>query len=116
MRVQSAVKQSIRQERQFWQFHLEKCRDSGMGEAEYCRQNHLAKPRFTYWKNKLSKSDFPVEFVEVCPESIPEAPAIFNNNNGTPLRLTVGSRFAIEIPDGFSPATLEKILQTLKEV
>jgi hypothetical protein len=115
MIVQSAVKQSTQQQRQFWQSHLEKWRNSGMGQTEYCRQNHLAKPRFTYWKNKLSKSDFPVEFVEVSPESIPEAPAIFNNN-GTPLRLNVGSRFVIEIPDGFSPATLEKILQTLKEV
>jgi len=115
MITESAAKRSTHQLRQFWQSHLEKWRVSGLGQAEYCRQNNLAKPRFTYWKNKLSKSDFPVEFVEVCPDSIPEAPAIFNNN-GTPLRLNVGSRFAIEIPDGFSPATLEKILQTLKEV
>ena len=65
MTVQSAVKQSTRQQRQFWQSHLEKWRDSGMGQTEYCRQNKL-QPQFTYWKNKLSKSDFPVKFVEVA--------------------------------------------------
>jgi len=102
------------QRSQFWQSHLETWKDSGLSQAEYCRQKELKSRIFTYWKLKLSSQDSPVELVQVCTESIPSIPRF--NHSGSPLRLTVNCRFAIDIPDGFSQSTLLQVLQTLQEV
>ncbi|MBF0257437.1 MAG: IS66 family insertion sequence element accessory protein TnpB [Desulfamplus sp.] len=109
---------STREQRsKFWQSHLEIWKDSGLSQAEYCRQKQLKSRIFTYWKLKLSSQDSPVKFIQVCAESVPPIPSapVFNNS-GSPLRLTVNCRFAIDIPDGFSPATLQQVLRTLQEV
>jgi len=100
--------------RQFWQSHLDAWALTGLTQAEYCRQNDLKVNRFTYWKRSLQKENLPVEFVRISAEPAKSAHAL--HNSGVPLRLTVDSRFAIEIPDGFSPATLEQVLLTLKGV
>ena len=105
------------QRRRFWQSHFEDWKQSGLSQAKYCRQNRLKNRIFTYWKLKLSSHESPVEFVQVCAESIPLTPSVPGfNNSGAPLRLIVNCGFAIDIPDGFSPATLQKVLQTLQEV
>jgi len=60
---------------------------------------------FGYWKRKLEKQNLP-ELVEV-PVSLGTAGV---------LKLNIGHQFQIEIPDGFSSATLGKILLTLKSL
>ena len=105
------------QRSKFWQSHIESWKDSGLSQAEYCRQNNLKSRIFTYWKLKFSSGDSPLEFVQVCADSTPSIPSVpLFNNRGAPLRLTVNCRFAIEIPDGFSPTTLRQVLLTLQEV
>jgi len=99
--------------RQFWQSHLDAWALTGLSQAEYCRQNNLKTHRFTYWKRKYKKN-LPVEFVQI--PTAPVKSAHFHHNSGTPLHLTVDSRFIIEISDGFSPATLEQVISTLQEV
>lgn len=102
---------------QFWQSHLANWKDSGLSQAEYCRQNNLKSTRFTYWKLKLSSQDSPMELIQVCAESIPSISSVpAFNNSGVPLRLTVNCRFSIDIPDGFSQGTLQQVLRTLQEV
>ncbi|MBW1834986.1 MAG: hypothetical protein JRI62_09640 [Deltaproteobacteria bacterium] len=73
--------------RQFWQFHLKAWSLTGLSQIEYCRQNDLRANRFTLFRN-----------------------------NEVHLRLTVGSKFTIEITDGFTPVTLEQVLLTLQGV
>ena len=103
------------EKRHFWQSHIDAWGLTGLSQAEYCRQNNLKTSRFTYWKQKLHRENLPVEFVQISTE-----PANFDHvlqGNEVPcLRLTVGSQFTIEIPDGFSPATLEQVLLTLRRV
>ena len=90
----------------FWQSHINQWSESGMSQLEYCRQHDLIPHRFTYWKRKFKKQHLPVEFVQVTPESM--------NINLSGLKLNIGPGFQIEIPDGFSRATLEQVLATLK--
>lgn len=88
-----------------WQHHIEEWKASGLSQAEYCRKNNLRSRGLGYWKRKLEKQNLP-ELVEV-PVSV-----------GVPgvLKLNIGSGFQIEIPDGFSSATLDQILCTLKSL
>ncbi|MFH2058865.1 MAG: IS66 family insertion sequence element accessory protein TnpB [Pseudomonadota bacterium] len=95
------------QERQaFWNTHLEQWSASGMTQREYCRQNNLIAHRFTYWKIKLKGTHLPVKFVQISPEPIRIGP--FD------LKLNIGPGLQIEIPEGFSQVTLERVLVTLR--
>jgi len=100
--------------RQFWQVHIEAWSITGLSQAGYCRQNNLSINRFTYWKRKFQRENLPVEFVRIPVEPVKSAHLF--PNNGVSLRLSVDSRFTIEIPNGFTPITLEQVLLTLRGV
>jgi hypothetical protein len=96
---------------QHWQSHLDKWRDSGLNQAEYCRQNSLKPHQFGYWKKKFSQKNLPIEFVQIPEEAITSIST--PGNLDSTLRLTVRSGFTIDIPDNFVPDTLEKLLGVL---
>jgi len=99
----------------FWRSLMESWAPSGLSQAEYCRQNGLSLARFGYWKRKLSKENLPVEFIQVPTGAVKSTR--FSQHTGTPsLRITMGCDFTIEVLDGFSPATLEKVILTLKRI
>lgn len=100
---------------QYWRSHLESWALSGLSQAEYCRQNDLNIARFGYWKRRFSKDNLPVEFVQISAEPV-KSTRSFQDNGIPSLRITMGSEFAIEVSDNFSPATLEKVLLTLKRI
>jgi len=115
MENQFLEQKSGKDRRQFWRNHLNSWGSSGLSQAEYCRRNDLKIARFTYWKCKLNRENLPMEFVQIPAE--PVEPTLFFQDKAAPsLRLTMGSRFAIEIPDGFSPTTLEQVLLILERV
>ena len=91
---------------ELWKHHLESWSVSGLSQTEYCRQNDLSRDRFNYWKRKFNHKNLPVEFVQINPEPI--------SINLPGLKLNIGSTLQIEIPDGFSQATLKQVLATLK--
>ena len=94
--------------RHFWQSHIDSWTISGLSQAEYCRQNSLKRHQFAYWKKRLQKEDLPIEFVQIPEETV--ASIATPGNTGSSLRLTVSSRFTIDVPDNFTPDTLDKIL------
>ena len=95
------------QERQaFWKKHLEQWSKSDLTQREYCRQNNLIAHRFTYWKTKFKSKNLPVKFVQVLPDPVRFEPS--------DLKLNIGAGLQIEIPDGFSQVTLERVLATLR--
>lgn len=89
-----------------WQSRMEQWAASGLNQSEYCRQNNLSRDQFTYWKIKFTKECLPVELVQVAP-GVAEA-------RMPGLKLNMGHSLQIEIPDGFSQATLERVLMALK--
>lgn len=84
--------------RKFWKSHLNKWVESGLTQADYCRQHNLMRHRFAYWKKRHAPNHLPVKFVQVEPGLMHgSAPAI---------KMNVGQRLQIEIPDGFARETL----------
>jgi len=115
MENQLLEQNSGKEQRQFWLNHLNSWGSSGLSQAEYCRRNDLKRARFAYWKCKLNRENLPMEFVQL--PAGPVEPTLFFQDNAAPLlRLTMGSKFTIEIPDGFSSATLEQVLLILDRV
>lgn len=90
----------------YWKSHIDQWSNSGLSQTEYCRQNELSRHKFTYWKIKFKKDHRPVKFVQV-----PPGPQVLS---GAGLKLNIGAGLQIEIPNGFSQATLEQVLKTLK--
>jgi len=97
---------------QLWKHHLEEWSRSGLTQVGYCRENHLRPNRLTYWKNKFKKQNLPVEFVQVPQVNITTATS---SQFRDMLRLNVDSGFQIEIPDGFSQDTLNRVLHVLRQ-
>lgn len=104
--MKTSWKEKNKERRQYWQSHIEQWSETGGSQLEYCRQNDLIPHRFTYWKTKFTKQNLPVKFVQIVPEQL----GIGLSN----LKLNIGQGLQIEIPDGFSHVTLEKVLTTLK--
>ncbi|WP_035240539.1 IS66 family insertion sequence element accessory protein TnpA, partial [Desulfobacter vibrioformis] len=59
---------------EFYQEHLNNWKNSGLSQAEYCRQNDLTRHRFGYWKRKLFKKEEKMNFA-LLPINISEPSA-----------------------------------------
>ena len=101
------------EKRKIWESHLSKWSISGLTQAEYCRRNSLRAGRFTYWKVKLNQEKSPVEFVQIPTQAMVQAENI-SAEASIPIKLHIGSRFSLDIPNGFSVETLERIFHTLR--
>ena len=101
-------KATRREKEQYWQKHLSEWRQSGLSQAEYCRVNHINRKGFGYYKNKHRKKAPVVNFMPV--------PAIVQTQRepSSTLKVILNDCFKIEVGDGFTPATLEKIVRTLR--
>ncbi len=102
----------VEEKHQYWQGHIEGWRQSGLGQAEYCRRNLLSIKNFGYWKRKQSKSEL---------ESVKFFPLVLQKPKQDPgsssLHLTLQEkRFSIEIREDFSPALLKRVILTLEEM
>lgn len=90
----------------FWEEHIEKWKLSKLSQREYCRRNGLRPNRFTYWKCKFQNQS--QSRIIQLPMPLP--------GSSPGLTLNIGPDLQIKIPDGFSQATLERVLTTLKIV
>lgn len=95
---------------QFWKKHLKEWSKTELCQNAYCRKYNLRPNQFTYWKTKFKKKNLPVEFVQVTPVPL-EAPLACHSSST--LKLNIKSGFQIEVPDGFSQITLERLLKVV---
>jgi hypothetical protein len=93
----------------YWKGHIEAWQASGDTQSEYCRQHELKLKAFAYWKRKFDESPAKAVF---HPVRIVAGEAI--EKTSPSLSLMIGSRYCIEIRDGFNPATLRQIVETLE--
>jgi len=97
----------------FWKAHISAMDRSGLSLAEYCRRHGLSCSAFRYWRRKLGKgAGTPVSLVPV-PGVIPQEES-HHACNAADLRLNLKGRFTVEVGDGFSPATLARLVSTLE--
>ncbi len=93
----------------FWQTHIELWGQSGISQSEYCRRHALNVKVFGYWKRKSCRKSSNLSFVPVAIKS----PFPLSVKSGASLKLVTGNGYGIEIGDGFNPATLRVLLDTL---
>ena len=96
--------------RKYWTGQVERWKESGLTQREYCKNEGLSIERFGAWKRRLD-SEGKVEagsLVAVPPKIV--SSALFT---APALRLVVDERYRLEIPDSFSSSTLEAVLQVL---
>ena len=98
-----------------WQAYVQAFRRSGLSRAEYCRRQNVSYHALTYWQRKLTGHGtgrsapalVPVPLAShIVPHSSPPGRA--------ELRVILPGRLSIEVGDGFSPATLSRLLATLE--
>ncbi|MBF0321098.1 MAG: hypothetical protein HQL01_14985 [Nitrospirae bacterium] len=92
----------------YWKGHIEAWQGSGKTQAEYCR-HALKLKAFAYRKRQFGKSPAKAVFHSV--RIIEEKAKISTCLN---LKMKIGTRYCIEIRDGFNPATLHQLLETLE--
>lgn len=102
--------QLINEKRKFWKQHLTLWQDSGLSQAEYCRQNSLDKNQWGYWKKRFVRTESRTEFVAL---HVKRSLTL----SGSPLlNLVVNDRYRIEINPGFDPNTLKMVLKTIQQL
>lgn len=84
--------QALTERGRFWQRHLQRWRQSGCSQAEYCRRHHLSAPAFGWWKRRLSAPRSPAE-----PAARNRIPA---TEKGSFVELTLGGREGAAVADG----------------
>jgi hypothetical protein len=87
----------------YWQQHIDQWQQSGLSQIEYCRRNQIKKYQWGYWKKRLTTPKSPAMLV---PVTIP-------SQSASCLRVVVDNHIAIEVPTGFDPATLTKVIACL---
>ena len=101
----------------FWQDHINSWQQSGLNQAEYCRQQGLGAASFTYWKKKLSLASNKSTRPRFYPLTVQDQPKLRTSSNNSGLRLVVGgSRLKIEVENNFSPTTLLQLVTTLEKL
>lgn len=97
---------------QFWQLHINAWKQSGMSQADFCRRHGLDIKIFGYWKRKLvSKS----EDVSFMPVSIKPSHTALMKSSVSSLKIVTCNDLSIEVSDGFNPATLRMLLDTIAQ-
>ena len=101
------------QKSRYWQEHLERWRQSGLSQAEYCRQNGLKLRRWNYWKKNLARNRIdsgvcfvPVKISSGLPVSVPRSHLSLLTSNG----------YKVQVGIGFDPTTLKQLILTVQSL
>jgi len=95
-----------------WLAHLGAWQKSRLSRAEYCRQHDLSYHALNYWKKKTDRRQkaachfFPVPVTKIAQAAVHDCTAT--------LKVDLGRGLKIEVHDGFTPATLSRIVQALR--
>ncbi len=88
-------------------------RNSGLTQKEYCIREGISLERLGRWKRRLDREDHKQSGALVAIPSRIVASALCNDPK---IRLVISERYRVEIPDAFSPVTLERVLQVLNRL
>lgn len=124
------------QNRQVWEMRLQKFKESGMNQQEWCKSNELSYSTFRYWKRKFESEDLQksgpdwikieatgdekekiVNFTLDKTENFdqPVMPAFVHTESLSAVIIHIGS-FTIEVPVGANLFELSGILSVVKSI
>ena len=103
--------EQLEQKRSFWKQHIDSWQETGLTQAEYCRQHNLKHHQLVYWKKRYLKTEtnvsfVPLKFEDLLDLSVRQEPA--------PLTLVINSEFKIEIRAGFDRQLLQQLILALR--
>ena len=104
----------VRAAREYWSGEVQQWLGSGVTQKEYCKQKGISYERFSAWKRRLERKNKDRSGAVVAIPSETVSAALFTVR--PTLGLVVKERYRVEIPDSFSPATLEAVLQVLNRL
>jgi hypothetical protein len=109
-----------REKRRYRRAQVEAWRGSGLSQVEYCRREGLSPKAFRTWEHRLGAAKQVAEAEEVEFVAFPlvaaEDPSVVPGGGPASAALTVvvDDRYRVEVGDGFSVATLARVVQTLR--
>jgi hypothetical protein len=97
--------------RMYWIGQVERWRGSGLTQKAYCAREGISLERFGAWKRRLDPKahKHAGSIVAVPSRVVTSALGAYN----PALKLVVNERYRVEVPDAFSPVTLEAVLRVL---
>jgi hypothetical protein len=97
-----------------WQAIIDEFRQSGLKQAEFCRQRDLSLQTFRkylYGSRLITKTESVVEFLPVTtPSNTPQAPP----RDPDPLILILADNRRVAVAPGFDPQTLRRLIETIE--
>ncbi len=95
-----------------WQAHVKALQQSGLSQAEYCRQQKLPYDAMTYWHHKFSRSVEKLSTLVPVPlHSLEQSPV---QPQSSSLKIILPGCISVEVGNNFSPVTLTRLLTTLE--
>lgn len=115
----------LTQRGRFWQKHLQQWRQSGLSQAQYCRQQRLSAPAFGWWKGRLSAACRPAESMTDLHERIDPQGAFVEvavTASGRPgagseflYEIALGNHCCLRLGRGFECERVQQLLALLEE-
>ena len=103
--------EQLEQLRSFWKQHIDSWQETGLTQAEYCRQHNLKHHQLVYWKKRFLKTATEVSFV---PLKLDDLLDISTPPTQASLSLVINHHFRIEIRAGFDAQLLRQVIVALR--
>jgi len=115
---------SLTQRGRFWLRHLQRWRQSGLSQAQYCRQQHLSAPAFGWWKGRLSAGSVRAESVSTSdkradPQGAFVEVAVTHSGGseaggGLPYEIALANHRCLRLGRGFECERVRQLLALLE--
>jgi hypothetical protein len=109
--VKQSRAEQLEQKRSYWKQHIDSWQETGLNQAEYCRQHKLKHHQLVYWKKRFLKTETDVSFVPLKLEDLLDIPA---RPESVSLSLVINNHFKVEIRPGFDAQLLRQLIFALR--
>ena len=103
--------EQLEQKRIYWKQHIDSWQQTGLTQAEYCRQHNLKHHQLVYWRKRFLKTETDVSFVPLQLEDLLDLPA---RQGQASLTLIINNQFKVDIRAGFDAHLLRQLIFALR--
>ena len=94
--------------KKFWEDQVKAWEESGLSQAEYCREKNINKGLFSKWKIKLLKA---------AENKLVEIPIELKNGyfKSDDIELVIKDQYKIKVHSDFNPAALKRLIKAIED-